>query len=183
MKTRKQIIESIINAGNKVGTFEDVLIDCYVDTETLKQENVIIELIGNDKLKIHYLCPRFTGDMEDVDIKKYKNYIRSAKWKKIATEIKNKHSNKCKFCKSDKKLSVHHHNYINLYNETENDLVCVCSKCHMKIHMGCSCSRKKELCEVCKFAKSNYTVMYNYLNDEKRSSFGMHYARKKRNIK
>ena len=182
MKTRKQVIESIINSGNKIGTFEDVAIDYYVDVETLKKENIIVELIKEDGLKIHYMCPRFDGDMEDIDIKEYNKYRRSKKWKTLATYIKNKYDNKCAFCGSEKRLATHHHNYINLYNETENDLVCVCGQCHLKIHIGCSCYMEKELCEVCKFAKENYTIMYNYLIGNDRYFFGAHYARKKHNI-
>ena len=182
MKTRKQIVELIINSGNKIGTFEDVVIDYYVDVETLKKENILIELIGDDELKIHYLCPRYDGDMEDVDIKEYNKYRKSKKWKTLTDYIKNKYNNKCHFCGSEKRLAVHHHNYINLYNETEKDLVCVCGQCHMKIHMGCSCNGSENLCNVCKFSKENYTIMYNYLISEERNSFGAHYARKKHNI-
>lgn len=177
MKTRKQVVEQIIASGNKVGTYEDVKIDYYVDIEKLKQENVLIELIGDDGLKIYYMCPRYDGDIENIDIKKYNNYIRSKKWKVFANNIKLKSNNKCTFCGSEKRLAVHHHNYVNLYNETEKDVVCVCGQCHLKIHIGCSCSRGDKLCEVCQFSKENYKIMYDYLHSEERTSFGINYAR------
>lgn len=162
MKTRKQIIEEYASRGYTLGTFDDVKesID-YVG------ENKLIFLDkDNSAFLLEDVCPRYEGDMEDIDFVEYSKYIRTKKWKTLASLVKEKAGNKCVFCGSEKKLVAHHHNYINLYNETEDDLICVCNICHYKIHRGCFCMRKDVQCKCCEYSKNNYKVLYEFLSSQ-----------------
>ena len=162
MKTRKQIIEEYASKGYTLGTFDDVKesID-YVG------ENKLIFLDkDNSVFLLEDICPRYEGDMEDIDFVEYSKYIRTKKWKTLASLVKEKAGNKCVFCGSEKKLVAHHHNYINLYNETEDDLICVCNICHYKIHRGCYCMREDVQCKCCEYSKNNYKVLYEFLSSQ-----------------
>ena len=162
MKTRKQIIEEYASRGYTLGTFDDVKesID-YVG------ENKLIFLDkDNSVFLLEDVCPRYEGDMEDIDFVEYSKYIRTKKWKTLASLVKEKAGNKCVFCGSEKKLVAHHHNYINLYNETEDDLICVCNICHYKMHRGCYCMREDVQCKCCEYSKNNYKVLYEFLSSQ-----------------
>ena len=162
MKTRKQIIEEYASKGYTLGTFDDVKKSInYVG------ENELIFLDKDRKMFcIENVCPRYEGDMEDIDFVEYSKYIRTKKWKTLASLVKEKAGNKCVFCGSEKKLVAHHHNYINLYNETEKDLICVCNICHYKIHRGCYCMREDVQCKCCEYSKNNYKVLYEFLSSQ-----------------
>ena len=163
MKTRKQIIEEYASKGYTLGTFDDVK-----ESINYVGENELIFLNKDRKncFMIENVCPRYEGDMEDIDFVEYSKYIRTKKWKTLASLVKEKAGNKCVFCGSEKKLVAHHHNYINLYNETEDDLICVCNICHYKIHRGCSCMRKDVQCKCCEYSKNNYKVLYEFLSSQ-----------------
>ena len=163
MKTRKQIIEEYASKGYTLGTFDDVK-----ESINYVGENQLIFLNKDRKncFMIENVCPRYEGDMEDIDFVEYSKYIRTKKWKTLASLVKEKAGNKCIFCDSEKKLVAHHHNYINLYNETEDDLICVCNICHMKIHRGCYCMREDVQCKCCEYSKNNYKVLYEFLSSQ-----------------
>ena len=162
MKTRKQIIEEYLNKGFILGTFDDVK-----ESINYVGENQLI-FLNKDRncFMIKNVCPRYEGDIEDIDFVEYSKYIRTKKWKTLASLVKEKAGNKCVFCGSEKKLVAHHHNYINLYNETEDDLICVCNICHYKIHNGCSCMREDVQCKCCEYSKNNYKVLYEFLSSQ-----------------
>lgn len=162
MKTRKQIIEEYASEGYTLGTFDDVK-----ESINYVGENELIFLNKDRNLfAIENVCPRYEGDIEDIDFVEYNKYIRSKKWKTLASLVKEKAGNKCVFCGSEKKLVAHHHNYINLYNETEDDLICVCNICHYKIHRGCYCMREDVQCKCCEYSKNNYKVLYEFLSSQ-----------------
>ena len=162
MKTRKQIIEEYASKGYTLGTFDDVK-----ESINYVGENKLIFLNKDrDCFMIKDVCPRYEGDMEDIDFVEYSKYIRTKKWKTLASLVKEKAGNKCVFCGSEKKLVAHHHNYINLYNETEDDLICVCNICHNKIHRGCYCMREDVQCKCCEYSKNNYKVLYEFLSSQ-----------------
>ena len=163
MKTRKQIIEEHLNKGYTLGTFDDVK-----ESINYVGENELIFLNKDRKncFMIENVCPRYEGDIEDIDFVEYSKYIRTKKWKTLASLVKEKAGNKCVFCGSEKKLVAHHHNYINLYNETEDDLICVCNICHYKIHRGCYCMREDVQCKCCEYSKNNYKVLYEFLSSQ-----------------
>ena len=162
MKTRKQIIEEYASKGYTLGTFDDVK-----ESINYVGENELIFLYKDREMFcIKNVCPRYQGDFEDVDYEKYKKYRKTKKWKTLASLVKEKAGNKCIFCKSEKKLVAHHHNYINLYNETEDDLICVCNICHYKIHNGCYCRKEEVQCTCCEYSKNNYKVLYEFLSNK-----------------
>lgn len=163
MKTRKQIIEEYASKGYTLGTFDDVK-----ESINYVGENELIFLNKDRKncFMIENVCPRYEGDIEDIDFVEYSKYIRTKKWKTLASLVKEKAGNKCVFCGSEKKLVAHHHNYINLYNETEDDLICVCNICHYKIHRGCYCMREGVQCKCCEYSKNNYKVLYEFLSSQ-----------------
>ena len=113
MKTSREIIDEIIKSGNKVGTIDDIVQEDHIEFDKILS-NGVIELIGEDKIKIHSVCNSFEGDMENVDRIEYDKYRKTKKWKNLSKLIKEKAGNKCTFCKSTKRLVAHHHNYINL---------------------------------------------------------------------
>lgn len=163
MKTRKQIIEEYASKGYTLGTFDDVK-----ESINYVGENELIFLNKDRKncFMIENVCPRYEGDIEDIDFVKYSKYRRTKKWKTLASLVKKKAGNKCVFCGSEKKLVAHHHNYINLYNETEDDLICVCNICHYKMHRGCYCMREDVQCKCCEYSKNNYKVLYEFLSSQ-----------------
>ena len=162
MKTRKQIIEEYASKGYTLGTFDDVK-----ESINYVGENKLIFLDkDNSRFLLEDVCPRYEGDMEDIDFVEYSKYIRTKKWKTLASLVKEKAGNKCVFCGSEKKLVAHHHNYINLYNETEDDLICVCNICHYKMHRGCYCMREDVQCKCCEYSKNNYKVLYEFLSSQ-----------------
>ena len=162
MKTRKQIIEEYASEGYTLGIFDDVK-----ESINYVGENELIFLNKDRNLfAIENVCPRYEGDIEDIDFVEYSKYRRTKKWKTLTSLVKEKAGNKCVFCGSEKKLVAHHHNYINLYNETEDDLICVCNICHYKIHNGCYCMREDVQCKCCEYSKNNYKVLYEFLSSQ-----------------
>ena len=162
MKTRKQIIEEYASKGYTLGTFDDVK-----ESINYVGENKLIFLDKDRKMfSIVNVCPRYEGDIEDIDFVEYDKYRKTKKWKTLASLVKEKAGNKCVFCGSEKKLVAHHHNYINLYNETEDDLICVCNICHYKMHRGCYCMREDVQCKCCEYSKNNYKVLYEFLSSQ-----------------
>lgn len=160
MKTRKQIIEEYTSKGHILATFDDIK-----DSIDYVGENTLIFLSKNGFFLVD-VCPRYEGDAEDVDFVKYSKYRKTKKWKTIASLVKEKAGNKCIFCGSEKRLIAHHHNYINLYNETEDDLICICGICNYKIHRGCYCRHEDTQCACCEYSKNNYKVLYNFLSNQ-----------------
>ncbi|WP_348714237.1 hypothetical protein [Tenacibaculum sp. 190130A14a] len=64
----------------------------------------------------------------------YVRYLKSTKWRRIRKDVLERDENMCQECKVSKAEHVHHLTYDNLFNETLEDLLSVCSKCHTKIH-------------------------------------------------
>lgn len=64
----------------------------------------------------------------------YRKYLRSEKWKKKAKRIKARDKNKCRLCKSTKRLEVHHLTYMNIGKEKDKDLITLCRRCHRIAH-------------------------------------------------
>lgn len=170
MKTRKQIIKEWEEKGFFLGTLQDAKNTFIInDGDDKYYENILSFKSNKDDIYVSFavdVCPRYEGDFEDVGFVEYKKYRKTKKWKTLASLVKEKAGNKCVFCGSEKKLVAHHHNYINLYNETEDDLICVCNICHYKIHNGCYCMREDVQCKCCEYSKNNYKVLYEFLSSQ-----------------
>lgn len=65
---------------------------------------------------------------------KYQKYLTSEKWKNIREKVKERDNFLCQQCKLKKAEEVHHLNYENVFNEKMEDLISVCSECHMELH-------------------------------------------------
>ncbi|MGL5752631.1 MAG: HNH endonuclease [Paraclostridium sp.] len=68
--------------------------------------------------------------------KNYREYLKSNEWKEIKNLVLKRDGNKCIKCGSSNNLQIHHTTYVNIFNESENldDLITLCSKCHMEEH-------------------------------------------------
>jgi 5-methylcytosine-specific restriction endonuclease McrA len=62
--------------------------------------------------------------------KSYREYLESNFWKQKRELILNILGRKCSRCGSTIDLQVHHLNYINCGNESRNDVIVLCRKCH-----------------------------------------------------
>lgn len=60
----------------------------------------------------------------------YRSYLRSAEWKEKREEFIEAVDGQCEECGEKKKLQVHHLNYDNIYDETQDDVMVLCSECH-----------------------------------------------------
>ncbi|WP_158611382.1 HNH endonuclease [Mangrovimonas spongiae] len=65
---------------------------------------------------------------------KYHEYLTSDTWKSIREKVKKRDNFLCQECKLKKAEEVHHLNYDNVFNEKMEDLISVCSECHMELH-------------------------------------------------
>ncbi len=70
-----------------------------------------------------------------IDGDKYREYLKSEKWKEIKTQFKDKKGNKCNRCDSTDGIDIHHIRYDNLYNEKTEDLEALCHICHYREHI------------------------------------------------
>lgn len=66
----------------------------------------------------------------------YQDFLSTRYWKACTQEIRRRSKYKCKMCKGNHKLRVHHKNYENHGCEHLHlrDLQCLCESCHDKVH-------------------------------------------------
>lgn len=67
---------------------------------------------------------------EALGFKTYSDYLNSTFWKEKRELILKEKGRKCEKCGEIKFLCVHHTNYINLGNESKDDLKVLCRRCH-----------------------------------------------------
>lgn len=65
--------------------------------------------------------------------REYAEYLRSDHWLNIRDNVLRRHM-LCERCNSAPVIHVHHTRYRNIYNIRRDDLVALCSGCHIKIH-------------------------------------------------
>ena len=65
---------------------------------------------------------------------KYTKYLKTYKWKQRRAKALRIGGFKCAYCKSTKRLQVHHLNYKNVFNEKPEDLIVLCTICHDSEH-------------------------------------------------
>lgn len=63
----------------------------------------------------------------------YKEYLSSEHWKKFRKETYSKRK-MCQKCTSKKNLNIHHITYVNLWKETQEDVLVLCNECHFRGH-------------------------------------------------
>ena len=66
----------------------------------------------------------------------YELYLKSPQWRDVRMKVLRRDEFKCVKCSNTKGLNVHHESYRHLGNESEflNDLITLCSGCHVKVH-------------------------------------------------
>lgn len=64
----------------------------------------------------------------------YKEYLQSEQWQKRRNEALINDGFRCKICKSEENLNVHHLTYERLGEEKDEDLIVLCERCHSKWH-------------------------------------------------
>lgn len=66
---------------------------------------------------------------------KYKEYIKSPKWKRFKLSILKTRGEKCELCNEKTSfLDLHHIHYRTLYNEQPEDVLLLCRECHENQH-------------------------------------------------
>ena len=66
----------------------------------------------------------------------YEDYIKSEMWIEKRKIILEERGTKCEKCGSTYCINVHHLNYLNVGNESKEDVIVLCKSCHEKEHNG-----------------------------------------------
>ncbi len=66
---------------------------------------------------------------------KYQRYLSSTEWKTKRDLVMLRAANRCEGCQVERATEVHHLTYEHIYQEFLWELVAVCRKCHMKVHV------------------------------------------------
>ena len=64
----------------------------------------------------------------------YESYIRSCAWQDKRKQRLAIDDFKCQMCGNKENLEVHHVTYDRLGNESMDDLITLCERCHTKVH-------------------------------------------------
>jgi len=65
----------------------------------------------------------------------YKKYLNTNHWKDVKIRYRaSKSIQVCYICGTDEKINLHHKSYKRIGAEKLNDLLPLCSKCHMLVH-------------------------------------------------
>lgn len=65
---------------------------------------------------------------------KYLDYLKSKEWREFRIKALDHFGNQCGLCTSTQNLQLHHRTYKNLFNETFDDVIPLCRKCHKRHH-------------------------------------------------
>jgi 5-methylcytosine-specific restriction endonuclease McrA len=82
---------------------------------------------------MNYSIPKPPIQKEE-DRKKYHEYLRSPKWKRLTVAVFEREGGICQGCAEEPIENTHHMTYANLYDELLFQLVGVCETCHRKVH-------------------------------------------------
>jgi 5-methylcytosine-specific restriction endonuclease McrA len=64
----------------------------------------------------------------------YDEHMKSDYWRKIRFQVRERDKHKCRHCGSGTNLVCHHITYENLGNESLDDLLTLCKRCHYNVH-------------------------------------------------
>lgn len=135
---KRRLITYCKQSGKKTGGEKHAeLIDFYC-----QERNITIP---NGKNKKAFLVDLYmSGEMGDIKLEskakpnkrrqEYNEYLNSAKWKEFRELAFSHYGKRCYLCNSIKDIHLHHRTYINLFNESLNDVTPLCEKCHKKHH-------------------------------------------------
>ena len=66
---------------------------------------------------------------------KYELYLQSPEFADLRMRVFERDGYKCVCCGSENYLQAHHLTYMHIYHENDDELVCVCRKCHETFHI------------------------------------------------
>lgn len=79
--------------------------------------------------------PKDTEELPKTRKELYHEYLMTETWRDIRKRVLNRDKRRCRLCDSPKKLRVHHRNYPKVFGEESlNDLITLCEKCHTLFH-------------------------------------------------
>lgn len=140
---KRRIFDSLKQSGFDVTQKHKILIKQYFDQNrivvpvTKKLNTFLIELYVNGKLDHIQIIPRRKPRNEKINESRkieYNDYLNSVKWKTFRQEVLIFYGNRCILCDSQFKIEIHHKHYRTFGNETIQDVVPLCQKCHRKHH-------------------------------------------------
>ena len=67
-------------------------------------------------------------------VETYIEYLNTNHWKAMKVRMKNHYVYECCFCRTRKRLHIHHKTYERVGNERLSDLVYACKDCHDLLH-------------------------------------------------
>lgn len=76
----------------------------------------------------------YIGCLTPIIRDRYQEYLDSDQWKATRDMAIMRAGRVCQFCRSDKKLNVHHNTYDRLGEELPTDLLVLCQECHTTLH-------------------------------------------------
>lgn len=65
---------------------------------------------------------------------RYAEYISGTHWKELNKRVKARAGYRCQVCDSPHDLQAHHRRYDNRGNESLDDMICLCRRCHSIFH-------------------------------------------------
>lgn len=76
----------------------------------------------------------FAQKLHSLGFKTYQDYLRSPHWESVREKYRtSRYSQFCLSCQS-RKYHLHHLTYLNLGNESFDDLMALCENCHTALH-------------------------------------------------
>jgi hypothetical protein len=64
----------------------------------------------------------------------YEDYLETKHWQQFKEKYAHKHKKQCTMCDNKENIHLHHITYERVGNETFEDVVYLCSGCHLKVH-------------------------------------------------
>src|SRR5258708_7036716 len=64
----------------------------------------------------------------------YQDYLSNRRWRELSRRVWRRDDGRCQFC-FGRATEVHHLTYDHIFNEPDEDLVCICRDCHQRIHV------------------------------------------------
>lgn len=78
----------------------------------------------------------------------YDAYIGSVEWAERREQFYANNKRYCRACYSHKRLNVHHRTYERMGAELDEDLICLCERCHKRVHDLHNLDRSQNLAAV-----------------------------------
>ena len=127
LKSLSELVENNILKRKKDGRSYYYIMNPYIVHKGKCVEKYVYDMFDDYRKK--YGIEKGNGFYSE-----YKKYISSPEWRKKRVIILKRDNNMCVMCGSKENLNVHHLTYERLYEEDNDDLVTLCSKCHKDIH-------------------------------------------------